>query len=258
MIVSVRFFSAIASNAVKIHKLSNQHEAIIKNTEAINVIGHSTIALGNGLAGNAILGAFSMFIAFVLISSSSVKALMNIDIFMLTGLVIGVVIPFIFLGSIVIGLKKTVLYSIKEMTRQIKDIPFLLENKARPDIIHASDLSTCIAMNALILPGVIMLLIPITLSAFFGLKMLLGLGLGVLLGSLGHGFQMCNMGDVLHHSKYYIRQGYCGGLQSKGYQNISIADSFGDTQKDLLGPSLNILIKSVTIVSLLLLLFLNN
>lgn len=251
-------FSCLAANILKIITLGDEHESIIKNSKKMDRLGQTSLALGNGFnAGSAILSTFSLFFVLFLLSKLSLQNALLIDISLLSGLVIGAILPFIFSGFLLQGLLSCIHVVIKEISRQFREIPYLYENKAKPDIIKASDHNTYTVMNLLIIPGIIMIVIPTTMGFLFGPKLLLGLILGILLTSLGQSFFYCNVGDSLHHAKTYIKTGHFGGKESPTYTHIAITDNIGDAYKDLLGPSLNILIKTVTILSLLIIIFLN-
>lgn len=251
LILTLTMFSAIASNADKTAKLCEASETTIKNTTAMNRLGHTTAALGNGFAaGASVMSCFSLFFALVVSTKIpfSEVFLLNIDMFI--GLLIGVTLPNIYSGFLLKGLSTTIRSNVIEVARQFKDIPYLFENKAKPDMTKASDSLARHSMDSLIIPGIFMVLTPICIGYIFGIKMLLGLTLGVIFVGFANSFGLANTGDSLHSARHYIEQGHFGGKESPTYTQIAIADGVGDAYKDLLWPSLSLLMKVVTIIAI--------
>ena len=221
-------------------------------------IGNSTAAIGNGFASAvAVISTFCLFFALAIITHLDLSYLLQLDIPLVVGIIIGISLPFVFSGFLLRSLTKMILSVIQEVSRQFREIPFLYEDKGRPDIIKASDYNSCLAMNALIWPGIMMVLTPILLGYFFGIKTLLGFAFGIFLSGFNKGFYWVNVGDVLHNAKHYIASGNYGGRQSPTFQNILMADNVGDAFKDVLGPGINILIKSVAIITILIIMLLS-
>jgi K(+)-stimulated pyrophosphate-energized sodium pump len=219
-------------------------------------LGNTTIALGNGFAsGAAVLATFSLLVSLVLIAKMNLNFVLNVNKDLLIGVVFGVSMPYIFSGLLLRNLTKMVLDLMQEIMNQFKEVPFLLEDKAKPDIYKAADKNICNCMNALIIPGILMALVPIFIGYILGIKILLGFVLGNFLIGFTQSFSWTNMGDALHNAKYYIANGNFGGKKSPTYENILVADNYGDAFKDLLSPSINILLKSVTIISALIIYF---
>lgn len=257
LIVAANIFQQMASNAYKVVQLTDGHDPIVKNTYKMDQMGHAVAALGNAFAvGVAVLATFSLFFSLVMITEMRWSYLMMVDVRMLIGLVLGISLPYIFSGYLLRGLNQIVQKVMFETRRQFKEIPYLFEGKARPDVNKASDDISIIAMNAMVIPGLLMLLVPIVIAYLFGMKMLLGFAFGTFLSGFNQGYYWGNFGDALHNAKHYIFSGFFGGKESPTYQHIKIADNVGDGFKDVLSPSMNILIKSVTIISILLILML--
>lgn len=252
LLLTANIFSPFASNIRKVAQLSGSTETIQKNAVKMDKIGTTTAALGNGFAaGAALLSSFSLLFSLVLVSRLDLSYMLLVDVKLLSGLIIGLALPSVFSGFLLPASIKSALCTVAEVSRQFKEIPYLFENKAKPDIRKAADLNAIIAMNAVVIPGFIMGLTPIASGYIFGSKLLFGLSLGTFLAGMYHCFYWANFGDVLHNVKHYIEGGHYGGKNSPTFYNILIADNVGDGFKDLLSPSINILIKSVVIISIL-------
>jgi K(+)-stimulated pyrophosphate-energized sodium pump len=256
-IMTTNIFTAFSSNTNKICKLSDESDIVKKNSSEIDGLGNTTAAVGNGFAsGVAVISTLCLFLALAMIADVDLNNLLIIDLKLVSGLVIGVSLPFVFSGVLLRSLNKMILLVVDEVSRQFREIPFLYEEKGRPDVIKASDYNVCLSINALTIPGVIMVLSPIVLGYAFGIKMLVGFAFGTFLSGFNQGFYWANVGDVLHNVKHYIENGNYGGKDSTTYKYALMADNVGDAFKDLLSPSINILIKSVAIISFLVILFL--
>ncbi len=257
LIITLSMFSALASNTLKTTKLCQSSDTTLKNAVKMNSLGHTTAALGNGFAaGASIMSTFSLFFALIVSSKMSLSQAFLVDLDMFIGLLIGISIPYVYAGFLLNGLVLTIRTSLTEVVRQFKDIPYLFENKAKPDMTKASDLLAKHAMDSLIIPGIVMIMTPIIIGYVFGIKMLLGLTLGVILIGFSKGFSWANTGDSLHSARHFIEKGHFGGKDSPTYAHIAIADGVGDAAKDLLGPSLTLFIKAVTIIAILIVLLL--
>ncbi|MFA5880399.1 MAG: sodium/proton-translocating pyrophosphatase, partial [Candidatus Margulisiibacteriota bacterium] len=261
-ILITNIFSPLILNTTKIIKLVNEDNIALKNVIKMERLAQTTIALGNGfLTGVSVLSTFNIFFAMLLImgQKTNLMQLFFIDLKLLTGLIIGIALPLVFLGLLLSGLTKTILAILKEGHRQFRDIPYLDQDKARPDIIKVSDQTTIKAMNALIMPTALMLLMPIIIGYFFGVsgfKILLGMSLGTILISLTLGFAWSLVGEALNNAKNYIAKGHFGGSNSPNFTNIRLADNFGDAFKDLLSPSLNLFVKVFGILNIFIIIFL--
>ncbi|MSR88912.1 MAG: hypothetical protein EXS67_04575 [Candidatus Margulisbacteria bacterium] len=254
IILSINIFTPLAANTQKMQQLTLDHQTTNKNTKKINEIGHTTAAIGNGFAaGAAILASTSLLFTIPLLNPAENSPQLMINLSLLTGLCLGVSLPFIFSGYLLKGLTGNILGMLKEVSRQFKEIPYLHENKGRPDIIKASDDQARMTMDSLIIPGLLMVLPPILIGYIFGAQMLIGLGLGTALACFSQSFFWANMGDALHNAKHDIENGHFGGKNSPTYTHITIANNIGDGFKDLLSPALNTWLKSVTIIIVLVL-----
>ena len=258
LIFIVKLFHPLARNAMKVATLSDYSHTAIQHLHRLNSIGTTTIALGNGfVSAAAILSTISLLFSLCLFGDLDLSYLLLIDAFLLVGILTGGTLPFIFSGFLLTGLRKAVLNSITEISRQFKEIPYLYEDKAKPDVIKASDKQACIAMDSLIIPGILMAAVPIIAGYGLGERFLFGIVLGTFLSGFNQGYFWSNLGDSLYQAKHVIEGGYYGGKESLLFSNIETAGNIGAFYKDLLGPSITILIKSVTIISMLVFLLLS-
>lgn len=261
-IMIINLVGPLSSTIQKIQQLSKPHTQMNKNLNKITHIGQTTAAIGNNFTTSAaILSAISMVIAFIAPSILKLNTvLMPTLIFTLAtngiSLIIGVTLPFLFSGRLLHHLTQSIISSISEVLRQFKDIPYLYENQARPDIIKATDESARKSMDALVTPALIIVLPSSILSLFLGIYSLPGLIIGTCLSGFIQACYWGNSGDSLHNAKRMIEDGDYGGQNSRTHRNMLIADNIGDAFKDLLTPSSNILIKSITIISILIMIVL--
>ncbi len=258
IILTVTFFSPLAANLVKIATLCEADESELKPIKVLDKLGHTTAALGNGFAvSTALCSTFGLFFIISLTAKMGLSALFFFDLKVFIGLLVGVSLPVIFSGFLLSGLISTIRLSILEVKRQFNEIPFLKEGKAKPDMTKASDAKSRAAMDALIIPGVIMVLVPIIIGFVFGIKVLAGIALGTLLMGFAKAFGDANSGGILHSAKQYLEKGYYGGNTSPNYDYAVIADNIGDAWKDLLSPSMTIFMRCVMIIVIHLILLLS-
>ena len=246
-IVVANMFAPLASTANKVAMLAEASETVINNTKKAVQVSKTTIALGNGFAtGVSFMITFSMCLALFMLAGVSG----NISGGFFVGAILGLCVVFLFSGFLLSGLVKTILKTMEEVARQFKEIPYLYEDKARPDVTKASLVVAINAMNSLIIPAIVMVLVPILLGYVFGKEMLLGLVLGVFIAALGKAYYWTSIGDSLSNTRYYIDEGNYGGKESPTYKNIVDAENFGDAFKDMLAPGINILIRAVSIIAM--------
>ncbi len=256
-ILTIQVFAPLASHTQKIVLLADLDPITAKNANRMDQLGHTTVAIGNGFAaGVAILSTLSLFFSLLLITRAKFSHLLIIDIPLMTGILLGIMLCMMFSGYLLSGLTKAIGVVVDEVIRQFKEIPYLFEDKARPDMIKASDLSSVKAMDALLIPGILMLAIPIAVGYIFGVKMLIGLVAGTLFSGLFLSFFSATTGDIINNAKHYIELGHFGGKESPNFQFVRIAAMVGDAFKDVLSPSLNILLKSVSIIGALIMILL--
>jgi K(+)-stimulated pyrophosphate-energized sodium pump len=254
-IIIISAFGPFASSTHKVATLSTSSKTILIHTKKMEELGNSTIAIGNGFsAGTSILSTLSLFLSVAYFSNIPIDFLFKITPSWLVAFLFASVLPFIIAGILLGKLSYLAIYIKEEIKRQFQQIPYLLQGKAMPDVIKASDFTARKSMDALIIPGLLITLSPIILAYFFNIYAVVALALGYLISSIGLNFYWAVTGDVVRNAKHYVEDGHCGGVDSPNYKAIQASDAITSTFKDILSPSANILMKSIMILSMLILL----
>ncbi len=256
-IISINSFGPLASSTYNIAKLSTTSTTVLNHTNKMRSIGQSTIAIGNGFSSAiAIMATLSLFLSLVCYSPHTFSDLMSINMLWLVGLIAGLILPLCASGFLLKTLTRAILFIVKDIKSQFEHIPFLKEGKAKPDIVHIADQTARKCMDGLIIPGILIAFIPITIGYLINLPMLIAIALGSFLCGAGLTFYWATSGDVINNAKHYIENGHCGGPESSSFSCIKDIDCIADAYKDVLSPSLNIMIKSIMILAVVMMLFL--
>ncbi len=247
--LAVDAYGPIADNAGGLAEMSGMPHEVRERTDKLDAVGNTTAAIGKGFAiGSAALTALALFVAFK--ETAGLEVIDVTEARVMIGVLIGGMLPYVFSSFIMGAVGRAAFTMIEEVRRQFREMKGVLEGTTKPDYVACVDIATAAALKEMIIPGISAVIIPVLVGYLGGAQMLGGLLVGTTVSGIMLALFMANSGGAWDNAKKHIEGGAYGGKGSEAHKAAVIGDTVGDPFKDTAGPAMDIIIKLMSVVSL--------